>query len=142
MISQACVSATSTPKPIQEKVGCTLTSTSEFQSLPTGCQPSSTSPAQNVQGDDSLISKPSTQRIAKFGKAEYAAYDDARRSNEPSSPETNVVLRAALKPFATDADIYDDQGIDDGEKSFKDNITVGDLRRARAALAASEGSTE
>jgi hypothetical protein len=39
--------------------------------------------------------------------------------------------REALKPFSTDADIYDGQDIDDGEKSFNDNITVGDLRRAR-----------
>lgn len=42
----------------------------------------------------------------------------------------------ALEPFATDADIYDNQDIDDGEKSFCDNITVGDIRRARAALRA------
>jgi hypothetical protein len=40
----------------------------------------------------------------------------------------------ALEPFATDADIYDDQDIEDGEKSFNDNITVGDLRKARAVL--------
>lgn len=43
-------------------------------------------------------------------------------------------LEAALKPFATDADIYDGQDISDGEKSFNDNVTVGDLRRARALI--------
>ncbi|MGN7710811.1 hypothetical protein [Agrobacterium radiobacter] len=50
-------------------------------------------------------------------------------------PAPSVVVKA-LKPFATDADIYDGQDIDDGEKSFNDNITVGDLRRARTAYAA------
>lgn len=63
----------------------------------------------------------------------------ARKSLESAqrvapAPAPNAVCRAALMPFATDADIYDDQGIDVGEKSFKDNITVGDLRRARSAL--------
>ena len=52
----------------------------------------------------------------------------------PTPPDDAQQLRSALIPFATDADIYDDQGIDDGEKSFKDNLTVGDLRRARSAL--------
>ncbi|MDP9854552.1 hypothetical protein J2854_001737 [Agrobacterium tumefaciens] len=50
-------------------------------------------------------------------------------------PAPSVALKA-LKPFAADADIYDGQNIDDGEKSFNDNITVGDLRRARTAYAA------
>lgn len=55
--------------------------------------------------------------------------------DRPQQPEPSVAVKA-LEPFATDADIYDGQDIDDGEKSFNDNITVGDLRRARAAYVA------
>ncbi|MQB37652.1 hypothetical protein DXT97_12700 [Agrobacterium tumefaciens] len=63
-----------------------------------------------------------------------AALEAALSAAEPQ-PAPSVAVNA-LKPFATDADIYDGQDIDDGEKSFNDNITVGDLRRARAAYAA------
>lgn len=44
-----------------------------------------------------------------------------------------AAAKLALQPFATDADVYDGQSIDDYNKSFNDNLTVGDLRRARTA---------
>jgi hypothetical protein len=66
----------------------------------------------------------------KSPKGDYGLCDDAADRIEALQAEL-AKAREALKPFSTDADIYDGQDIDDGEKSFNDNITVGDLRRAR-----------
>lgn len=72
-----------------------------------------------------------------FGAMWISGKDDPRSFPvyDRPQPGPSIAVRA-LKPFATDADIYDGEDIDDGEKSFNDNITVGDLRRARTALAA------
>ncbi len=78
--------------------------------------------------------------------AAQSHFDAAIRSaltTSPSAPAPEIAalraenerLRMALMPFANDASIYDGPDMDDGEKSFNDNITIGDIRRARAALA-------
>jgi NTP pyrophosphatase (non-canonical NTP hydrolase) len=76
--------------------------------------------------------------VAKFNSTsiKYALKTRMSAALQPVGVEE---IRAAFQPFATDADIYDDQGFCDSEKSFKDNITVGDLRRARAALTPKNG---
>jgi|GEM_PF-6022199 len=60
--------------------------------------------------------------------------DSIRQASEKEALETQLAAaKLALQPFATDADVYDGQSIDDYNKSFNDNLTVGDLRRARTA---------
>ncbi len=48
-------------------------------------------------------------------------------------------LKAALKPFADEADKYEPDEDDDGMEAWASGFTVGDLRAARAALAPAEG---
>jgi hypothetical protein len=82
---------------------------------------------RDIQGAVAILMDLETRNVIG-----YRVYDP---DSVFAPPAPSVAVRA-LKPFATDADIYDGQDIDDGEKSFNDNITVGDLRRARAAYAA------
>ena len=60
--------------------------------------------------------------------------NDGLRAEIEALRVENGTLRKALFPFATDADIYDGPAYADEEKLFNDNITIGDLRRVRAAL--------
>ncbi|MCP2134541.1 hypothetical protein J2S28_001593 [Rhizobium sp. SLBN-94] len=79
---------------------------------------------RDIQGAVAILMDLETRNVIG-----YRVYDP----DSVFAPPAPSVAVKALKPFATDADIYDGQDIDDGEKSFNDNITVGDLRRARAA---------
>ena len=67
----------------------------------------------------------------KYGRTPLATLDALRAENER--------LRAALQPFA-DADKYYDQSFDDDySPRWAKFFTIGDFRRARAALAQKGG---
>jgi hypothetical protein len=53
----------------------------------------------------------------------------------------NDRLREALKPFADAADQYDPDEGDDANEAWSIDVTIGDLRRARAALAKEAGKS-
>ena len=81
--------------------------------------------------------------ISGFARAAIAAYE-ANRAEDVVIVENGALvsrtreLEAALKPFARAASEYDASVrwvYDDNDSSYETYFTVGDLRRARAALA-------